>query len=148
MQTCLSADATLGEDSAFAELVERHGSRVLRVCRRFLPGEQDAEEVFQATFFLLAQKADSVCWDESVDGWLCAVARRLALNARVRTSRRRFRECHFASLGQGRSESGEGALPERYHPLHDPLEDIHRRDLSLVIRRALGQLPEKYKAAL
>ena len=55
--------ATLGEDSAFTELVERHGPRVLRVCRRFLPDEHDADEVFQATFLLLARKVDTVCWD-------------------------------------------------------------------------------------
>lgn len=140
--------ATLGGDSAFTELVERHGPRVLRVCRRILPNEHDAEEVFQATFLLLARKADSICWDESVDGWLCAAARRLALNARVRVSQRRSRERPFAALGDHRSETARDVPPECYHPHGDPFDEIQRRELCRVIRGALGQLPLKYKTAI
>ncbi len=152
-QTMTDADlverfATRREDAAFTELVERHGPRVLRVCRRFLPNEHDAEEVSQATFLLLARKLGSVCWNESVDGWLCAVARRLALSARARTSRRHLRERPFATLGGDRPQAAIGLPPERYHPPCDPLDEIHLRDQSRILRGALGQLPEKYRAAL
>ena len=140
--------ATLGEESAFAELVERHGPRVLRVCRRLLPNEQDAEEVYQATFLLLARKLGSVSWHESVDRWLCAVAHRLALNARAGVLRRQHRERPFASLVGGRFDRDGGALPERYHPLRDPYDEIHRRDMSRVLHVALDQLPEKYRVAV
>src|SRR5262245_48964844 len=54
------------EEAAFTVLVERHGPMVLSVCRRILRHGQDAEDVFQATFLVLAQKAASIQKAESV----------------------------------------------------------------------------------
>ena len=70
------------EEAAFVDLVKRHGPRVEGTCRRLLHNEQDIEDVFQATFLVLARKAAGMPWRESVGGWLCAVAQRLAMNAR------------------------------------------------------------------
>src|SRR5438876_12262744 len=58
------------EEAAFGELLRRHETLVLGVCQRVLGRTQDAEDAFQATFFLLAQKARSVRKQESVASWL------------------------------------------------------------------------------
>ena len=86
------------EEAAFVDLVKRHGPRVEGTCRRLLRNEQDVEDVFQATFLVLARKAAGIPWRDSVGGWLCAVAHRLAMNARVDASRHRRRETPFATL--------------------------------------------------
>jgi hypothetical protein len=52
--------AANNNESVFAELVQRHGMMVLRVCRRALQHEQDAEDAFQATFLALAQRCRTI----------------------------------------------------------------------------------------
>jgi hypothetical protein len=46
-------------EPAFRALVERHGPMVLRACRGVLHDVHAAEDVFQATFLILARKAGS-----------------------------------------------------------------------------------------
>jgi RNA polymerase sigma factor (sigma-70 family) len=81
-----------GDEIAFAELVRRHGPLVLGVCRRSLQCVHDAEDVFQATFLLLARKARSIRKKKSVASWLYGVARRLAWQMKKQSARRNERE--------------------------------------------------------
>src|SRR6476660_9260716 len=78
------------DEAAFALLVRRHGAMVYGVCRRLLPTDQDAEDAFQATFLVLAEKARAAVPRE-VGNWLFGVARRAALLARRSIARRRER---------------------------------------------------------
>src|SRR5262245_44770824 len=80
------------DEEAFAELVRRHGPMVLGVCRRMLRNQHDAEDTFQATFLVLAQKAASIRSPEALPSWLYGVATRLANRTRATVSRRHARE--------------------------------------------------------
>src|SRR5262245_13408659 len=71
------------DEEAFAELVGRHGPLVRGVCRRLLRDAGTAEDVFQATFLVLARKAHRGGWRDSVGPWLHAVAVRLCHKARA-----------------------------------------------------------------
>src|SRR5438128_2564254 len=66
----LDAFSARGDESAFAELVARHGPMVLRVCRRVLHHEQDAEDAYQATFLVLARCLGSIRKREALADWL------------------------------------------------------------------------------
>src|SRR4051812_44995443 len=67
------ADAD-GAEAAFAALVARHGPMVRRACRSLLADPYDAEDVFQATFLVLARKAGTIHRPELLGNWLYGIA--------------------------------------------------------------------------
>src|SRR5262245_25728275 len=71
------------DQAAFTLLLRRHGPMVFSVCRRLLGQAEDAEDVFQAAFLLLARKAASIHKRDAVGSWLYGVAYRLACKARA-----------------------------------------------------------------
>lgn len=117
------------DEAAFASLVRRHSSLVLGVSRRVLHHDQDAEDVFQATFLILARKAASLRWRESIAGWLYRVAYRLALRTRAKAIRQRTqqRTAGIASATKPSTieESLEllAALDQELHYLADKFRD-------------------------
>jgi RNA polymerase sigma factor (sigma-70 family) len=94
--------------------------------------EQDAEDVFQATFLVLARKAGSIRNFESVGSWLHGVAYQLSRN--VQASSRRRGRLHAR---------GASAMPDA-----DPLLDLTVRELHAAVSDELQRLPEKYRAPL
>src|SRR5262249_34053859 len=86
------------DQAAFAALVARHGPMVLGVCDRILTDAGDVEDAFQATFLVLARKARSLASPHLLAPWLYGVARRTALEAKVRTTRRRTRERQLVDM--------------------------------------------------
>jgi RNA polymerase sigma factor (sigma-70 family) len=87
----LSSFTTEGDESAFEEIVARHGSMVLGVCRRLLEDPHDADDAFQATFLVLVRKARQLRDADRLGPWLYGVATRVASKARAREARRRRR---------------------------------------------------------
>src|SRR5690242_5003042 len=69
-------------EPAFAQLVARHGPLVAGVARRVVGDAHLAEDVLQATFLLLSQKARATTWQANIGPWLHQAAYRLACKAR------------------------------------------------------------------
>ncbi len=114
---------------AFAALVERHGGMVLRVCRRTLSDPDDAEDAFQTTFLVLAQKAGSIRSRDSIASWLHGVAHRVASCSRSAAARRRLHERRYADL------AGPAVFVGREDD--ETLSAIHEE---------IERLPERYRA--
>src|SRR5262249_32937063 len=86
------------DESAFEDLVRRHGAMVLGVCRRVVGHHHDAEDAFQATFLVLARKAGSVRPRDRVANFLHGVAQRTARKARAKAASRQAREALVARV--------------------------------------------------
>jgi DNA-directed RNA polymerase specialized sigma24 family protein len=84
------------DNAAFACLLRRHGPMVLDVCRNVAGNDADAEDAFQATFLILAQKASSIRRLTSVGSWLYGVAFRTALKAQAACAKRQKHELRAA----------------------------------------------------
>jgi RNA polymerase sigma factor (sigma-70 family) len=119
------------DPAAFEALVARHGPMVLRVCRHVLGNRQDAEDAFQATFLVLAQKAAHIRPPGCLAGWLHGVACRVALGART-AARRRRREGLASDL----------APPD---PRPDPLAELTAREALRILEEEVQRLPEAYR---
>ena len=119
------------DDSAFAQLLERHGPMVLSLCRRLLGNRHDAEDAFQATFLVLIRKARSIRKKDSLASWLHGVAYRVAREARAKGVRRQAHERQVSEMSPS-----------------DPASDALWRDLRLVLDEELQRLPDKYRVPL
>jgi RNA polymerase sigma factor (sigma-70 family) len=119
------------DEAAFELLVWRHGPMVLNVCRRLLPGLADAEDAFQAAFFILARKAHSITRRDGVGGWLYRVAYRVAVRARAAAARRARHEQPGADLDRAEAPA-----------------DAPWSDLRPVLDEEINRLPEKYRLAV
>src|SRR5438445_3185635 len=114
------------DQEAFASLVRRHGPLVLGVGRRVLHHDQDAEDVFQATFLILARKANSGGWQNSLAGWLYCVAYRLATRTRTRIIRQRALQHEAGIVSAMRAPTIENR-PELYRVLDEELHRLSER---------------------
>ncbi|MBA4187785.1 MAG: hypothetical protein C0467_07175 [Planctomycetaceae bacterium] len=119
------------DEAAFAAVIRRHGPMVLRVGQRVLDRREDAEDVFQATFLVLAKKAGTVTWRESIGTWLHEAAQRLAREVRRNRARRQAREAR-------RETSPEG----------DALAEVTSRELLTILDDEMASLPEDLRAPL
>ncbi|WP_439621899.1 sigma-70 family RNA polymerase sigma factor [Gemmata sp.] len=121
------------DEAAFTVLVRRHGRLVAGVCRRVLHDSHHAEDVVQATFLLLAQKAGVlVRRGVVVPGWLYLAARRIATRARRGDDRRRVRE--------------KAAAPPR--PDSEPDDVLIWEEVKRAVDDEVAGLPAKYREAV
>jgi len=116
------------DDRAFSELVNRHGKLVFYVCRQVLRHEQDAEDAFQATFMVLAKKAESIRKRDSLSSWLYGVAYRTAMKAKANAAKQN------PPMNQGNPMV----------PCEPPME-VALRELQVLLHEEVNRLPEKLR---
>jgi RNA polymerase sigma factor (sigma-70 family) len=119
-------------DAAFAALVSRHVDLVFSAALRKAGDPHAAEEITQAVFIILAQKAGRIVDKTILPGWLYQTAR-LTASSFLRRETRRIRREQEVFM---QTASHAVALDETWEQLAPLLED------------AMGQLGDKDRAAV
>jgi RNA polymerase sigma factor (sigma-70 family) len=123
-----------GEQAAFTALVQRYEQMVLGVCQNVLGDAHAAQDAFQATFLVLARKANLIDSQNPLAAWLYKVAYHLALRLRAVAARQRRHE--------------KDAATGRSHEEHTDCPSIEKQELCQALNEELQRLPEKYRLPL
>ncbi len=116
------------DEAAFSALVRRHGPLVWRVCRRVLRQIEDAEEVYQATFLVLARRAAKIRKPSALACFLYGVAYRIACKVRADAFRRQLPQGELIAETVG-----------------DAAEEAAWREVEEILIQEVHALPEKYR---
>jgi RNA polymerase sigma factor (sigma-70 family) len=111
-----------GSQPAFAQLVERHVRWIHATCARQTRDPHLAEDVTQAVFLLLWQKAARLKPGMSIAGWLFRTARLTSANAMKMERRRTRREAAAAVAERSRQDLTAGTGGRKESELLDALD--------------------------
>lgn len=123
--------ANCRDEAAFAELVRRYSGLVYGVARRVLLHRQDAEDVFQAAFLVLAGDAGDIRKKSSVASWLYGVAHRIALRLRAK-----------------RAAERQSPLKDETMDHADPFAELAQRSELQSLDEEINALPERDREPL
>lgn len=124
-------------EAEFEAVFREHFERMVRITRRVLRSDAEAEEVCADTFLKLYRSGPNVAAAGGAGAWLYRVATRAAID-RLRQSKRRGVEEEVDS-----ETGGEG------NDLQDPLTRVMRSERIAEVRAALARLkPEKAQLLL
>lgn len=134
-----------GEDSAFDELVESAGGRMLAVARRMMGREEDAQDAVQDAFLSAFKSLDSFDGRSQLTTWL----HRITVNAclmKLRSQRRRPEKSMDDLLPQFLEDGHQKADSRPWKPMGDSgIEELEVREL---VRAKIAELPEPYRVVL
>ena len=132
--TLLRQYAENHSDEAFAALVTRHVNLVYSVALRQVGHPQNAEEITQAVFIILAKKAAGLRHEKALSSWLFQATRWTAINFVRGEIRRRHRE-QEAHMERILNESGGKIWPRIAPLLDDAVGGLHEKECRAIVLR-------------
>ena len=152
-ETAVIAALRDGDESAVAQLVDKHTPSMLRVARGYVPSHEIAEEVVQETWIALVKGIDKFEGRSSLRTWLFTVMINIAKSRGVRERRdsdaaiaaftggtvdpSRFREAGDPYPGHWKPDEVPSPFPET------PEGSVLGRELVDVAQRELEKLPDR-----
>jgi RNA polymerase sigma-70 factor (ECF subfamily) len=110
-----------GDADAFATLVDRHSSAMVRVAMAYVPSPAAAEDAVQETWIAVMRGVDRFEGRSSLKTWIF----RILTNVAMRVGARERRSVPFSALARA-EDTGEPAVdPDRFLPADHPLFPGH-----------------------
>jgi RNA polymerase sigma-70 factor (ECF subfamily) len=129
-----------GDVSAFAELVARYTAPIFNLAFRLTDDRAEAENVTQETFLRVYAALPRSRTDLAFKPWLFQIAVNLC-----RDLARKKRPAAFSELETANEPALEESIEDEA-PL--PFDQLEERDLEHALARAVGGLPEIYRAVV
>ena len=123
---------TAGDADAEAELVRRYKDGIAIIIQRIVHNESTAEDLSQETFRVVLEKIrkGDVREPEKLSGFICGVARNLAIDSARKTRR--------SAAGQEAVDADD--IPD---PQPDQFEQLWRKERAEIVRRTIDELKSK-----
>lgn len=140
----LLAGLRIGDEAAFAQLVEDNTGRLLAVARRIVRNPEDANEAVQEAFLQAFRAIGRFEGEAKLSTWL----HRITVNAcllRLRHAKRHPEAAlddllpHFDETGHRVGTEADAEWTE------DALERLEKHELGKVVRDAIERLPENFR---
>jgi len=135
-----------GDATAFGELVRRHGDSLLGYLIRMSGSRERAEDLFQETFKRVHEKAHTFRGPQ-FKGWLFKIATRIVFDGVRRGERLKvvsLNQPADCALGDGDSLEAMAVADNSCNPT----EQAAKAERTEQVRRAIGSLPARQRAAL
>lgn len=121
-----------GNQQAFRTLFERYAPLLLRLMRRGIRRESEAQDLVQQTFMQLHRARNDFRKDARLRPWLMTIALNLKREMLRRTKRR-----------------PETLVAEHYHEASEsPADPVEQQQTSVIVRQALSQLPDNQREVI
>ena len=147
-----------GDESAFAELIDRYGSTMLRVAQMYVRDRASAEEVVQETWLAVLNGIDRFEGRSSLKTWLF----RILTNRAKTRGERDGRMVPFSALAGAGDDADEASVdPDRFlgpdsahpgawaaPPRAWPEDKLLERETLGVIEMAIAKLPEAQREVI
>ena len=157
-ETTLIAALRDGDESVFAQLVDRHTPAMLRVARGYVKSHEIAEEVVQETWIALVKGIGNFEGRSSLRTWLFTVLVNIAKSRGVREQRdsdaaiaaytggtvdpARFREAGDPYPGHWKPDEVPSPFPDT------PEGSVLGQELVAVAQRELDKLPDRQRSVV
>lgn len=132
-----------GDRAAFNEIVRRYSRRMINLAYQITGDRDAAEDLAQETFFRAYRSAARYTQIAKFSTWLYTIAINLCRNE---LRRRKFKPFSLEEMAE-REDEGKLRV-DIADETSKPDIDVERRETSRLVRKAIAEVPEKYRTAL
>jgi RNA polymerase sigma-70 factor (ECF subfamily) len=141
----LMLDVKAGDDASFELLLRKYRTPLVNYLGRMMGDSATAEDLAQEVFLRVYRARSEYAPSAKFTTWIFRIATNLALNARRDG---RYRQLEVSIQEGSYPEDGETRVLQIPDGRADAEEDLLARDRARLIRQAIGELPEKQRAAV